>query len=320
MDIVRNILDKPLGLKDPQISLGTFDGLHRGHVSILERLKQRAASAGVPAVAVTYHPHPQRVLADNSKAPKLLSTMPERLKRFRELGMDAVVVIPFDRPFSRWTAEDFVRTILLEQLRSGGVVVGYDHAFGHDRRGKTDLLQAELSHHGIPVEVVPPVKDAGGPIKSSRIRRLLASGELDTANLLLGYAYSFTGEVVRGDRRGATLGFPTANINIPDEKQLPAQAIYGAQAHLGDESYPALVHIGPRPTLHEQEMRVEAHLLDFPSRDLYGETISITPEVHLREVEGFDSLPALAAQLEKDRKEFIAYRNRKRKENARASQ
>jgi riboflavin kinase/FMN adenylyltransferase len=247
-----------------------------------------------------------------------LSTITERLALFDSLGLDGVVIIPFSRDFSRWTAERFVSEILVERLDAGHVIAGYDHAFGHDRRGKTDYLESELKAHGILVDVVAPVKLLDGPIKSSRIRRLISAGELKTANELLGYEYSFSGEVVKGNRRGSELGFPTANLLVPDEKLLPAHAIYGARAVLGLESHPALVHIGPRPTLGERALSVEAHLLDFSSQDLYGQHMTIVPEVELRKVTDFDSLELLVRQLEKDKKQFIAYR--RRKEKARASQ
>jgi riboflavin kinase/FMN adenylyltransferase len=318
MNVYRNVLEVPTGLKKPAVSLGTFDGLHKGHRAIISHVLHVAEKENRAAVAVTYDPHPQRVLASADKAPGLLSTISERLALFEEQHLDGVVILPFSREFSRWTAERFVTEILVRRLDAGHVVVGYDHAFGHDRRGKADFLESELKSHGISVDVVAPVKLLDGPVKSSRIRRLLSAGELQTANELLGYAYSFSGEVIRGDRRGSELGFPTANLAVPEEKLLPAHAIYGARAVLDDESHPALVHIGPRPTLGERGVSVEAHLLDFPSRDLYGQHMTIVPEVELRKVTDFDSLDLLVCQLEKDKKHFIAYR--RRKEKARASQ
>jgi riboflavin kinase/FMN adenylyltransferase len=318
MQVIYDILERSVGLEKPAVSLGTFDGLHLGHLAILNHLSEVGRREGRNTVAVTYHPHPQRVLAGDDRGPKLLSTLEERLSRFEQLGLGTVVVVPFDRAFSRWTADRFIAEVLVGRLDVGHLIVGYDHAFGHDRRGKSDLLEAQLAKHGVPVEVVPPVKSGGGPIKSSRIRRLLNRGELEEANRLLGYEYSFTGQVVHGDRRGAELGFPTANVRVPDEKQLPANALYGARAALGSETHPALVHIGPRPTVGQTAVSVEVHLLDFPSRDLYGEELTVTPEVELRKVETFASVRALTEQMEKDRAQFIAYR-RQRKENTRAS-
>jgi riboflavin kinase/FMN adenylyltransferase len=316
--VFRDPVHADLGFDKPAVSLGTFDGLHRGHVAILARLLQVAHAEGRVSVAVTYDPHPQRVLAPVDRAPGLLSTLDERLTRFESQGVDAVVVMTFSRDFSRQTAEQFVDDVLIDRLDAGHVVVGYDHAFGHDRRGKTDQLKSLLALQRIPLEVVPPVKSGEGPIKSSRIRRLLAAGELDAACDLLGYPYEFTGRVVHGDRRGSDLGFPTANLEVPAEKQLPAHGIYGAVARLAGESYPALLHIGPRPTLEDRKVAIEAHLLDFPQRDLYGSLLTLVPEVALRKPAAFESLPELVRQLEKDREEYIAYR--RRKENARASQ
>jgi riboflavin kinase/FMN adenylyltransferase len=317
MRIFHDILKEPLGMNRPAVTLGTFDGLHRGHIAILDRLREVARESGAPRVAVTFDPHPQRVLATDSRAPGLLSTLDERLARFEYMGLDCVVVIPFDRDFSRWSAERFVDEVLVKHMSAGRVVVGYDHAFGHDRRGKADMLTSYLAPQGIVVDVVPPVKSGDGPVKSSRIRRLLAAGEIDMANSLLGYEYSFTGTVVRGDGRGAEIGFPTANLDVPEVKQLPSHAIYGATVHLGNKAHHGLVHLGPRPTLGETQVRVEVHLLDFSARDLYGEQMTVTPEVELRKVEAFSSLNALVTQLKKDRTQYNEYRNRK--ENARAS-
>lgn len=318
MKVLRDPQPGELGAAKAAVSLGTFDGLHRGHLAILARLHQVAQAEGRMTVAVTYDPHPQRVLSPADRAPGLLSTLEERLERFASQRVDAVAVLTFTRDFSRQSAEQFVESVLLGRLDAGHVVVGYDHAFGHDRRGKTDLMKALLAEYNIPLSVVPPVKSGEGPVKSSRIRRLLSAGEIDQAANLLGYPYEFSGIVVEGDRRGRELGFPTANLNVPVEKQLPAYGIYGAVARESGVSYPALVHIGPRPTLGDRRVAVEAHLLDFAPRDLYGRRLTIVPEVLLRKPGDFGSLPDLARQMEKDREQYIEYK--RRKENARASQ
>lgn len=316
MKVFRDPERNEMSMTKPAVSLGTFDGLHRGHAAILARLLQAAKSENRKAVAVTYDPHPQRVLATNGKAPCLLSTLDERLARFEAHGVDAVVVLTFSRDFSRLTAEQFVEDILVDRLDAGHVVVGYDHAFGHDRRGKTDLLKELLEEQDIPLEVVSPVKSGEGPIKSSRIRRLLSAGELNQVAELLGYPYEFSGRVVPGDHRGTELGFPTANLEIPAEKQLPPHGIYGAVARLAGETYQALIHIGPRLTVGDPRLRVEAHLLNFPPRDLYGAVLTVVPEVVLRKPEAFDTLAELQRQMEKDREQYIEYRRRKEKSRA----
>jgi riboflavin kinase/FMN adenylyltransferase len=275
-----------------------------------------AKSEGKDAVAVTFDPHPQRVLAADSRVPKLLSTLDERLARFSDLGVDCVVVIPFSRDFSRWPAERYIKELVLGRLGAGHLVVGYDHAFGHDRRGKTDLLQLELDRHQIPLEVVPPVKDGDGPVKSSRIRRLLAAGDLQAAAHLLGYDYSFAGVVVRGDGRGARLGFPTANLDVPAEKLLPPHGIYGAMARVGETEFHSLVHLGPRPTVGQEAVTAEVHLLNFEYRELYGESLRVTPEVALRNVETFPDTGTMVAQIKKDKKEYMEYIDRKEKSRA----
>jgi len=316
MRVVKDIFERPLDLDRPVVTMGTFDGLHRGHVAIIEHLRSRAQKEGKPTVAVTFDPHPQRVLASDRRAPKLLSTLDERLERFELLGLDCVVVIPFDRAFSRWTAERYINELVLGKLNAGQLVVGYDHAFGHDRRGKTDLLRAELDRHHIPLDVVPPVKDGEGPVKSSRIRRVLQAGDLVAAAHMLGYSYSFAGPALRGDGRGAKLGFPTANLDVPNEKLLPPHGIYGATTRIGETSYYSLLHLGPRPTVGQDEVTVEVHLLDFEYRELYGEVLRVTPEVALRGVESFADTDAMVEQINKDKVEYMEYIDRKEKSRA----
>lgn len=316
MQVVKSILTTPLGLERPVVTMGTFDGLHRGHVAIVERLLALSRESDTSAVAVTFDPHPQRVLAVDDRAPKLLSTLEERLERFAALKVDCVVVIPFDREFSRWPADRYINELVLGRLGAGYLVVGYDHAFGHDRRGKTDMLRTALERHHVPLEVVPPVKDGEGPVKSSRIRRLLSAGDLKAANRMLGYDYSFAGRVVRGDGRGARLGFPTANLDVPKEKLLPPHGIYGATAFVGETGYHSLVHLGPRPTVGQAGVSVEVHLLDFEYRELYGESIRVTPEVALRAVETFPDTGTMVAQIKQDKQEYMEYIDRKEKSRA----
>lgn len=317
MQVFHDILTRPLGLPKPAVSMGTFDGLHLGHLEILRVLKNAARKENRSAVAVTFDPHPQRVLAPEDRAPKLLSTLEERLARFEAQGLDCIVVIPFSRELSRWTADRFLNDVAIKNLDAGHLVVGYDHAFGHDRRGKTDLLEEELAKHGILLDVVPPVKIGDGPVKSSRIRRLLSAGDIEGANALLGYAYFFSGEVVRGDGRGEKLGFPTANLRVPAEKQLPPFGIYGAWAEMDGQRYAALLHLGPRPTIGQEKASVEAHLLDFPNRKLYGQKMTVTPDIALRPVESFPDLESMVRQMEVDREQFLTYIERK--ENTSAS-
>jgi len=316
MRVVTTILNAPLGLDRPVVTMGTFDGLHRGHLAIVERLLAIAKKMDAPDVAVTFDPHPQRVLATDDRAPKLLSTLQERLERFAALNVGCVVIIPFDREFSRWPAERYINELVLGRLGAGHLVVGYDHAFGHDRRGKTDLLRTELDRHHVPLDVVPPVKDGEGPVKSSRIRRLLAAGDLASANRMLGYDYSFAGRVVQGDGRGARLGFPTANLDVPKEKMLPPHGIYGATTWLGETKYHSLIHLGPRPTVGQETVTVEVHLLDFAYRELYGESLRVTPEVALRKVETFPDTGTMVAQIKQDKLEYMEYIDRKEKSRA----
>lgn len=280
------------------VTIGNFDGVHLGHRAILERVRQRAREVGGQAVAVTFNPHPVKVLRPEVNLP-LLTTQDQKLKLLTDAGLDAVVVLPFSLSFAALPAREFVRQYFCERLRAREVVVGHDYCFGRGREGNIDLLREMGAVHGFTVQVVWAVEVQGAVVSSSLIRAMLRLGKVTEAGRLLGRPYGVTGRVVQGKGRGAKLlGVPTANILTPNEL-LPASGIYAVWVSRGDAVLPGVANIGTCPTFDNAELSLEVHLLDF-SGDLYGEPLEVQFVARLREEQRFSSLEALAAQIHAD--------------------
>jgi riboflavin kinase/FMN adenylyltransferase len=280
------------------VTIGNFDGVHLGHRAILDRVRQRARELGGQAVAVTFNPHPVKVLRPEVNLP-LLTTQEQKLKLLADSGLDAVVVLPFSREFAALPAREFVRQYFCERLRAREVVVGHDYCFGQGREGNIDLLREMGAVHGFTVQVVWAVEVQGAVVSSSLIRAMLRLGKVTEAGRLLGRPYGVAGRVVQGKGRGAKLlGVPTANIFTPNELQ-PASGIYAVWVRRGEDILPGVANIGTCPTFDNAELSLEVHLLEF-SGDLYGEALEVQFVVRLREEQRFPSLEALAAQIHAD--------------------
>jgi riboflavin kinase/FMN adenylyltransferase len=274
------------------VALGTFDGVHSGHRQVIERARAWAAQHGGRSAVVTFDPHPLQVLAPE-EPPKLLTTTPVKLDLIASLGIDETIVVPFTEELSRMSAEDFCDQTLAERIGARHVSVGRNFRFGHKAAGDAGLLcgRAEFT-----TEVVPLLEVDGEPVSSSRIRKLVAAGDVAGAARLLGHPFQIEGPVIEGDARGRDLGMPTANIEPPQDTVLAAPGVYAATA-LGR---PAAVSIGVRPTFErEGRLLVEAYLLDFDG-DLYGETLRIGFLERLRDELSFDSADALVEQMQRD--------------------
>jgi riboflavin kinase / FMN adenylyltransferase len=280
------------------VTIGNFDGVHLGHRAILERVRQRARELAGEAVAVTFNPHPVKVLRPEVNLP-LLTTQDQKLALLADSGLDAVVVLPFTREFAALPAREFVRQYFIERLRAREVVVGHDYCFGRGREGNIELLQHMGTIHGFTVQVVWAVQVQGAVVSSSLIRAMLRLGKVTEAGRLLGRSYGVTGRVVQGKGRGAKLlGVPTANILTPNEL-LPASGIYAVWVRHGEAILPGVANIGTCPTFNNTELSLEVHLLEF-SGDLYGELLGVQFVARLREEQRFPSLEALAAQIQAD--------------------
>jgi riboflavin kinase/FMN adenylyltransferase len=288
------------------VTIGTFDGVHLGHRAILHEIRRRAETRALSSVLLTFDRHPFTVVRPES-APPLLTTPNEKKQILAQFGIDYVAFVSFNLALSRYTPEEFVRLVLLERLRARELVIGHDHGFGRGRSGHEGTLRALGEGYGFDVDVVEGVVVNGDPVSSTRIRRLIREGRVDSAADALGRPYSMTGSVIHGLGRGRALGFPTANIAPPPaSKLLPAKGIYAVRANLRTEIRNGLVHLGPRPTFAGSPPSIELYLLDF-DRDIYGELVTVEFLHRLREVRPFDSAAALVEQMRIDEEEAVEY-------------
>ena len=282
------------------LTLGVFDGMHSGHQALIRRLQKRSRKGDRARVLVTYHPHPDLVLGKRKTSDGVeLYTYEEKLALFQRFDLDAVVFLPFTEQLARMTALRYLKEILLGTLRANHIIIGYDQCFGRGRKGNYQFLKQMSKRYGYAVERIAAIRSRGRTVSTSLIRTLVADGEIKRANSLLGHPFFITGTVVRGSQRGADLGFPTANLEIPHTKLLPREGVYGAVAEHGAQRYRAMVNIGTNPTFGGITTSVEAHLLDFDG-DLYGRRLRLHFAARFRDEQRFESADALIVQLGKD--------------------
>jgi len=281
------------------VTIGTFDGVHRGHWSVLQEIRQRAEATDRRSVLVTFHPHPLRIVRPEH-APRLLTTPIEKKEILSESGLDYAVFLAFTNELREYSPERFVEEILVEGLGAEELVIGYDHGFGRGRSGDVDTLREIGERIGFKVDVVGPVSAGETPVSSTRIRAAVSEGRMADAAEGLGRPYGVRGVVVRGDGRGRKLGFPTANLaGLGTDKLLPASGVYAVRVVGRRGSWPGALHLGPRPTFPGAPPTVEVHLID-ADVDLYGEVLRVDFIELLRGVEAFDSVQQLIRQMERD--------------------
>jgi riboflavin kinase/FMN adenylyltransferase len=298
MPIIKTVDDLASG--ERVVTIGTFDGVHRGHQRLLGQAVQRGQELGLPVAGVTFEPVPAAVLRPEAFAGRV-STAEEKLDRLAAAGLDEIVVVPFTRELSQWTPEAFMAW-LQEQTGLRELWVGEGFALGKDRAGTVDRLQAIGADLGFRVVAVPRLTNGEETISSSRVRKAVMEGDAGTARRLLGRPFRISGEVVHGQHLGRAIGFPTANVAPPPGLAPPADGIYAAWSHLpGDDApHPAVAYIGSRPTVNGGDRMVETHLLEFDG-DLYGQPLTTDLLERLRPDVRFDSLPDLVAQMERDK-------------------
>lgn len=287
--------------KRPVLTVGMFDGVHTGHKRILEKVVQVAGIHDCSSLVVTFHPHPRLVLGNNSEV-KLLHTYEERIEHFRLAGIDQLLIIPFTKEFSAMSAEDFIRNILVEKLKMCTIITGHDHAFGKDAGGSYKLLKRLNKQYDFKVEKVPAFIMDGESVSSSLIRRELENGAVKQANRLLGYSYTISGNVVRGNQIGKLIGFPTANIHVEDShKLIPERGVYATLITWNGRTYKGMSNIGIRPTINGHELTVEANIFDFDT-DIYFERLTLHIIDRIRDEKKFGNLDLLKDQLFLDHK------------------
>jgi len=288
-----------LQLQDSWLTIGTFDGVHRGHQEIVRKLAAGAHSTESQAAVLTFFPHPALVLGKR-RDPFYLTTPDERAVLLGELGADIVITFPFNLQTASTSAYDFM-ALLKQHLGLHHLIVGYDFALGKDRQGDVPTLQKIGVELGYTVEAMPPFKIEGEAVSSSRIRSALAAGDMELAALLLGRPFQVSGKVVTGDGRGRTIGIPTANLSLWAERAIPRAGVYVCQAVVNGKVWGAVTNVGFRPTFESQPVppRVETHLLDFIT-EIYGQEISLNFLSRLRDEQRFPNVEALAAQIQRD--------------------
>lgn len=285
------------GWFQPVVALGNFDGVHRGHQRLLDEVRRRARERAGTSVAMVFDPHPPRVVRPE-QAPRLLMTIEQKLEAFERAGLDAAVVVRFTPDLARWEPELFVETALVDWLRVSEVCVGANFLFGRNRAGTFTLLKTLGQDRGFRAENIDPVFYKDFVVSSTRVRHLVAEGRVDEAAALLGHPYFIDGTVIRGDARGRTLGYPTANLQTTNEL-VPANGIYATIATVGDRHWPAATSVGVRPTIGDGQYTIETFILD-GVHDLYERPLRLSFVDRLRGEEKFPDLAALQTQMALD--------------------
>jgi riboflavin kinase / FMN adenylyltransferase len=299
MDVIHFPEDvRPARWSHPVLALGNFDGVHRGHRKILDRVLRVAYERGASSVVMTFDPHPPRVVRPD-KAPALLMTKTQKLEAIADAGVQGAAIVRFTPELSRWDPETFVRAVLVDWLHVSEVWVGANFLFGHDRAGNFSLLRALGGRYGFRAEKIDPVRYKDFVVSSTRIRRLVGEGRVDEAGALLGHQYGLDGTVVMGDQRGRTIGFPTANLCTENEL-IPPHGVYATMTRIGEIVHPSVTNIGTRPTVDNSgRTTIETHIFNL-DRDLYGASVRVGFVQRLRDERAFESLDLLRAQIDTD--------------------
>ena len=288
------------------VTLGTFDGVHLGHTVILDRICNIAKQENLESVVLTFFPHPRLIVSNDSEI-KLLNTMAEKAKLLEQKGIQNFIIHPFDKLFSELSPSEFVKQILIKQLNIQKIIIGYDHKFGKNRAADFNDLIAFGNEFGFDVEEIPAKQVDEVSVSSTKIRNSLLEGNISLANDYLGYSYMLSGIVVKGNQLGRTIGFPTANIQISENyKLIPKNGVYMVTTILNNKIIFGMMNIGVKPTLGENLMSIEVHLLHF-SEDIYGHKIQVNVMERLREEQKFESFEVLKSQLEIDKANTLHY-------------
>jgi riboflavin kinase / FMN adenylyltransferase len=288
------------------LTLGTFDGVHIGHAAILKKLTQNTADGKFESAVLTFFPHPRMVLQGKSDL-KLLNTINEKIDLLEKIGIKNLIIHPFDANFSQLSAEEFVKTVLVDQLHIQKIIIGYDHRFGKNRTANIDDLTAFGLKYGFEVEQISAQEINDISISSTKIRTALEDGEINLANEYLGYSYFLSGTVVKGKQLGRTIGFPTANIELEEEyKLVPKNGVYIVVAEIDGKSVYGMMNIGFNPTVQGEKRTIEVHFFDF-DLDIYNRHIRVAILQRIRSEEKFESVEFLKIQLGKDKDFSIQY-------------
>ena len=297
-------------IKNPVVTIGTFDGVHIGHQKIIQQLILEAKKIEGESVLITFHPHPRLVLFPDNHNLQLLQTQAEKLQTLAENGLENVIILPFSKEFSQLSALDFVQTVLYKCLQAKKIIIGYDHQFGNDRKGNIDFLITQARDFNYKVIEIPAEEINEVNVSSTKIRTALQDGSVEIANAYLNKPFELTGTVVKGKQLGRTIGFPTANLELNDSSKLiPANGVYAVSVTINNEEkhYNGMMNIGFRPTVsQEQKQTIEIHLFDFQD-NLYDSHLKVSLYKRIRKEEKFVNLASLKSQLSKDEAAIRSY-------------
>lgn len=297
-------------IKNAIVSQGTFDGVHLAHKKIIERLKQIASIKDGETVLITFEPHPRMVLFPDDHGLQLLSTLNEKIHLLEKAGIDHLIILPFTKEFSRQTSEQFIRTILVNKIKTNTLVIGYDHRFGKNREGSFEHLKESSSLYGFEVEEIPEQDIDEIAVSSTKIRNALLNNDIQTAQKYLGNSYSLEGKVVKGKQLGRTIGYPTANIEVENSfKLIPQDGVYAVWVWYNKARFGGMLNIGNNPTVEGKGRSIEVNIFDF-EKEIYTEMLKIEFVSKLRNEEKFNGLDALKAQLHLDKQNALAILNK----------
>jgi riboflavin kinase/FMN adenylyltransferase len=300
MKVYRSI-EKPIDIKNAVITIGTFDGVHRGHQSILQHINAEAKNINGESVVITFHPHPRLLLRPDDKSLQLISTLEEKLDLLEKYQVQNIVVVPFTRAFSTLSASEYITDFLVDKFHPKKIVIGYDHHFGNNRSGNIDMLISHQDKYNFTVDEISKKVVDEIDVSSTKIRKSLNEGNVKQAASLLGHEYTLEGIIKKGKQLGRTIGYPTANINSPEElKLIPAYGVYAVKVFYKNELYKGMLNIGKRPTVDGTDMTIEVNIFDF-DKDIYGERLKVEFVDRIRNEVKFDNLDALKNQIHLDK-------------------
>lgn len=307
-------------LDNAVVTIGTFDGVHFGHQKIIKRLCELAKSSGGETVLLTFFPHPRMIIDPENQDLKMINTVDEKAQILASLGVDHLIITPFTRDFSNLSAEEYIKNILVDAIGTKKIIIGYDHRFGKDRLGNIQTLAANAEVFGYSVEEIPEQDVNDVAVSSTKIRKALLDGDVALANDYLGYAFSIYGPVIKGDKIGRTIGFPTANIFVAETyKLIPGDGIYAVTVEMDLEvesentepigtrsTFRGMAYIGQRPTINGMTRNIEVNIFDF-DKEIYGQNIKMNFLAFLRHDVKFTGLEALKKQLQQDKEDTLAF-------------
>jgi riboflavin kinase/FMN adenylyltransferase len=302
MQVIKDLIDIPHPPDNCAVAIGNFDGVHQGHQKILQVLVEDAKNNNLYPLLLTFHPHPAKIFTKGKMG--LLQTLEQRLREIEKSGVGMAVVLPFDPNFALITAEDFIRTIIVQKLKAKKVIVGDNFRFGKDRAGDVTKLHEYASQYGFSVQSIPPVTLQGTVVSSSSIRKLLEKGDVERANSLIGRPYEIEGTVVKGKARGKRLGYPTANIHTLNDIAPPG--VFVSMVGIGSKIFPSVTHVGSKPTFNEKEFMIESYIIDY-NNSLYKKKLHVFFIKKIREEIKFETPEALSHQIQKDLEKTLAY-------------